>query len=58
VANADGCGTAKLTALAGIRVAGEHLLPATVERFAVFEGELTWPHRVGSVRALTAAAFR
>jgi quercetin dioxygenase-like cupin family protein len=39
--NADGRGTGELTALAGARVAGEHLHPAMVERFKVLEGELT-----------------
>jgi quercetin dioxygenase-like cupin family protein len=39
--NADGRATGELTALAGARVAGEHLHPAMVERFTVLEGELT-----------------
>ena len=39
--NADGRGVGELTALAGGRVAGEHLHPGMVERFTVLEGELT-----------------
>lgn len=37
----NGRGTGVLTALAGARVAGEHLHPSMVERFTVLEGELT-----------------
>jgi quercetin dioxygenase-like cupin family protein len=38
--NANRRGTAELTALAGARVAGEHLHPGIVESFTVLEGEL------------------
>ena len=37
----EGRATAKLTALVGARVIGEHGHPALVERFTVLEGELT-----------------
>jgi quercetin dioxygenase-like cupin family protein len=39
--NPEGRAVAELTALAGARVVGEHRHPALVERFTVFEGELT-----------------
>ena len=39
--NAEGRGTAELTALVGAKVMGEHLHPALVEQFTVLEGELT-----------------
>jgi quercetin dioxygenase-like cupin family protein len=39
--NDQGRATAELTALVGARVMGEHRHPALVERFTVFDGELT-----------------
>jgi len=39
--NPDGRGVAELTAIAGARVAGEHLHPAVNEHFSVLRGELT-----------------
>lgn len=39
--NPEGRAVAELTALPGARVAGEHLHPATHERFSTVEGELT-----------------
>jgi quercetin dioxygenase-like cupin family protein len=39
--NAEGRAVAEMTALPGARVVGEHLHPATHERFSVLRGELT-----------------
>jgi len=50
-ANPEGRARAELTALAGARVAGEHLHPAMVERFSAVEGELT-VKREGEVSVL------
>ena len=49
----EGRATAELTALAGARVAGEHLHPAIVERFTALDGELT-VKRDGQVSILRA----